>query len=1053
MRRNFVLVLLVLLVGLLALGLLATLHFNRPRGRIVTVHEDAASHSPDDLTLSHRRPHCGPRSETSSVTGAAAQDPVKAGHKESPVSGLKNPDELSEDMLLLRMIIRIRGGLGLHSLLRDDAETFWVGVSQGNPEEILFEDGRDADRRGLLEFEIERNALSLTEGGDLLPNPWRVSLTMEREQWLPVSPPRLTGKLLDFGVVEVDVQSLLGEGELLVVGRLLQPGRQPLIHQEWVEFTARKGEDQLEGDDSTDDQGGFQFFLSEYQHDEAWTWHLSASFTPDDEPFAMPKPKLTGRILDFGEVFVPCAALQVTLLGLAGEEERSRLAGGMTPPTPTWEFSFRDHDVWESRAASAPKNQIWVFARVGTYFYDVNVYDEVVLYRRMEGSVTLKLNEVQRLVLNLERVNSVSVQVTTADGPSDEAHLVVTCDEGEERGQTVQQMRVGRRRVSIATPEAPTTTHITAKVDGWADQSLEIKADSPRELTLTLTERTPKRMGKVRFRIPEWPKALSSDGDSLLLAVSMAESDGKSSRVSNIYIDPWQREIELPFDAGRYEVSVCEAYDLWGYPMRQICPPLGYTVIAGEVVVVEFPGFADPPWTYSTETIHVMMRVDERVVTYSGPGVAGGRANATVQTGIYRRKEVTPGRYALFDGEQTVELELIPPPARNQEARVVANVPARVEVRATRGGKPLSSNFTAVLEGAGASCTAFVENDSRLLLWAPVGKKRVSLSAPGIESQSRAVEVRAGECQVVEFSFDDTHLVLAWHERYMSEEGCFWRLYHQEGGRVEGVRDVTPVIQRQVLQPGSYYLRPWCIFDDSADLRFTLNEGQETRVEVPFVAKPSQSTRLKIPLPEKLPRSPDGYECSLHWYPASAGNREKGEQLVESFEDVEMRILSDQIVISGLPASIELAFTFSLGSYCDNPESAASYLPLGWLVPWRTLKLAEKADLVLNTAWVEGRTAHTEWGELQTTLELHPENTPAGAFYSTDYFHVLAPGSYLVRWSRYDDDGKETRRELRVTFTFSEPLHARLPRELAQALTDDGLYSPPENESSTGEGG
>ncbi|KAA0214505.1 hypothetical protein EDM80_06695 [bacterium] len=1053
MRRNSVLVLLVLLVGLVALGLLATLHFNRPRGRIITVHDDAASHSPDDLTLSHSRPACSPRSSARSTAGTPARTAGAAEKIEPPITGRSNPDELPEDMLLLRMIIRVRGGLGLHSLLRDDADTFWVGVSQGTPDDILFEEGGDADRRGLLEFEIERDALPRTESGSLHAEPWRMSLTLDREHWMPVSPPRLTGKLLDFGVVEVDLQSLLGEGEVLAVGRLLQPGGQPLVLLEWVEFTARKGEDYLQGDDSTDDRGGFQFILPEYQHDEAWTWQLSVNFAPDDEPFPMPKPRLTGRILDFGEVFVPCAALEVTLAGLAGEDERSRLAGGVTPPTPTWEFSYRDHDIWESRGAAAPKNQVWVFARVGTYFYDVNVYDEVVSYCRVEGSITLKLNEVQRLTLSLERASSVHVQITTADGPSDDALLVVTVDEGEERGRTVQQMQIGRRRVSIATPAAPAATHITARVDGWAEQSLEIKADSPRELTLTLTERAPKRMGTVRFRIPEWPKALSSDGDSLLLAVNLAEPGGKSSRFSNIYIDPWQRQLEIPMDSGTYEVSVCEAYDIWGYPMRQICPPLGYTVVAGEVVVVELPSFADPPWTYPTDSVQIQMRVDERVVAYSGPGVASGKANATVRTGSYQRNEVTLGRFALTDGDQTVEMELIAPAARNEEARIVASVPARVEVRALRGGKALSANFTATLDGAGAACTAVVESDSRLLLWAPVGRKRLTISAPGMGAQSRAVEVRAGECQVVEFSFDDTHAVFAWSERYVAEEGCHWRLYHQDGGRVAEVEDMTPAIQRQVLRPGSYYLRPWCIFDNSADLRFTMSEGQETRVEVPFVARPSPNTRVKIPLPDKLPRSPDGYELSVHWYPAAAASRTIGEQLVESSYAPEVRILSDQLVITGLPASVELAFTFSIGSFNTDPNSDASYLPLGWLVPWRTIKLAEKADLVLNHAWVEGRTAHPHWSEVQVTLELHPDNAPAGAFYSTDDFQVFPPQTCLTRWSWHDDDGKETRRELRVQFSFSESGHARLPRELAQALADDGLYSPPEGESSAGEGG
>ncbi len=869
--------------------------------------------------------------------------------------------------------------------------------------------------------------------------------------------PVLRDGWVDFG----DLRLSLDEAEhppIILAGRVLVPGGQPLASRQSLMLTARQGD---EAEHTfflrVNRQGRFAYVMSGTDFDppltaeglEPMAWTLEISAESDSfgmgmgmrrgipvglTAFELGPPKRTGNVLDFGDIAARGAVLEI-LAEIEGHTPKPLPCdpllldpGEDDVPLEGCDLSLESGDEYLNIWADIGLT-LRMLLPEGRYAWNAEPEDVRPPVTPQFGSVVARDGAVSRLEIRFTPAPLIPVRVIAPEG-TDLSGLAVHWDveliEDEQwwSGDCDKDLRV---------PMLPgRKTEVSGSLPGFAPVYVVLEPGAT-EAVLEFSEAVP-RGGTLTIKLPSLPEALGKTLTATLQIQWLDEEEPgefRSVREESVTLAPGhQGEITRPDAApGRIQIILMCA-DALGYPGGVLSRLDDITLAGGQTLAVELPPIGNPPW--ATPANRVMARVSVGGQPSSLWGLweyawATGRRTVNDDDILVWAEDLRNGRgagggfipAALVHDSTRVPVRVEPPAEAWGTARAVIEPPCRLRLRVTRGGKPVSE-FTARLSANARTHTTQCTTravDGVACLWCPGEECLLHIECDNTMVHSRAVKLPAsgeGELTV------EIGLVRVSVRRDGDGDNdlASWVL------RREGPESIGNIGlhsgQVLYLKPGPYRAVPEAPADTAAAFAVDLSDGADRELVLPALKLPAM-TGVLLAMTEA---DWQGYLSGAFEYYVV---RDSGAGQTAGFAgealDLGIRPMPDGILLAGLPLDTRVLVR---GWYRRRTATGVEY---------RVMKPADftvAADKKLEPAWVQGTTLDWEW----ESLELRSTSDFPG-------FYVFFGQQQVVGAGRHE----------LLIYTGDEPLRAsvtipagarefKIPPELRKRLEDLNLIEP-----------
>lgn len=757
--------------------------------------------------------------------------------------------------------------------------------------------------------------------------------------------PTITGRVIDFGTV-VFTSEAVHNDDWFVTGRVIHSSGLPvaLASELWLVFI-ESGEAFNEYVLSTDESGTFLTTMEpdELSELESLEFLLSCgeqyweAFVPSGVErrlsVLLSAPTVTGRVVDFGEIKVGGALIEVEAR-MEGVKPVLRSDGSLD--VSAWggyegvsgTISLRNGENWLETALYPTPFKSTVWTPEGRYRWDAALHDKPP-WQRLSGVLDVYDGKVMPLLLEFKRMATITLTVETADGSEPDQEVDISWSIRDDNSKWLgggHFQGLGKHPLPVMEGH---TTQIHIAIPGYHEVNA-VATSEVSELTIQL-QPTGRKPVTWRIVLPELP-------DGIPGTLVIVDPDGAGHAAPTLTYP--ETVMRLHF-AGDCKVEL-RGGGMRGYPDNLLSGPVKVTVAEGDDVRVELPAIEPPPWGVSATGIKNQITCGGMSVTTGGGwlGDAGYEYQHEWTTG----STITPAApvNALKDGDETIALELKPPGQAGAPAVLIGDLEARVEVSVWRRGVQIDFQAIGWSDHRQMICESV---DGVARLWLPPGTARVTVRFEGAVLQ-KSVTVQRG--QTKQLHFDSEHVRL---ELVVPEDGNREKLSDiyelPPAWRITSLEDDAPRIHNDIyadtvlmLPPGRYRLVS-CYGEPIHTIDLDLSDGADRRVELPELRGFAVAeVRLKF----------------NHEHVGDLGSFEAAfttMTIAQTMEDwyfdwVAMRLVPDGIVLAGLPVGVELII--ACNAWNDNALMIA---------PIRVKLPPEGASF--DVEWVRTVKLHDHW--------------------------------------------------------------------------------------------
>lgn len=871
---------------------------------------------------------------------------------------------------------------------------------------------RELCSESLLPFELR--------DGKVPVGRWQVSCMLEMEaptlfdvgedvsieQLRGLVTPTITGRVIDFGDITLEHADLFGD-QWLITGRIVHVTGRALSNCSGLRLVLLQDSETIaESYFSTDSDGRFVDLLWDEEsiagdpagwtarlyNDEAGFYGLSQAGRAPRLEVELPRPKVKGRVADFGEIRVAGALVDV-------EAEVEGQTPELLPDGRLLRSNWVDYpgssgtlDMWDGFFSanaliypSPARTTLWLHD--GRYEYNAEFWVEGFYYPRQSGIVTPRDGEVVVLKLKFPRYRMIPLEFEVPEGATVGSASV---DWSALRGEHVEHGGMSSGSPPLEVPVFPgMVTEFRVEADGFAP-AIATATDKDEKMVIRLTP-APAGIATLRVTVPEVPAEVSPHVLGANLTVSNIEN---GERAFSMGCRPGEVQVPIPA-AGRYRVTL-NGGGAYGYP-DVLSGPIDVSIQEGEEAVVVLPPIGPPPWPAYISGYQCNVRCAGRAIALEADVFvgAGDRVmRAEMRTG--ERFGLAAPPLALPDGDSRIPLELVTPTEAGEHATVSLDMEARIEVKVSRQGQPVK-DFSATVDGKNAAGSRVYmvgdEHGGSVLLWAQPGTATLLVDVEGREF-TRTVEIRRGELAQAEFQLD---LVRVQFDLGLEEEpdsyggvSAPWTVFRVYENREEECCYLW-VNEEVLFDPGRYRAVPG-YGDPALAVEFDISDGKDRVVKLPQLPERRLFTLLlkfdTTFFGDQLFEADFGvYQAAMLTRPDSSGYGNY----------IQTRSVAEGIELIDLPGDTDLVITGS--TWIEEGGSTNT-----WLM--KPLRIRVTADQqVASCSWTRSVPMAEEWWGLSAW------NVSAlqGLYIRVGDTQTLFPGRQELVFT--DGAGKEVARE------------------------------------------
>lgn len=871
-------------------------------------------------------------------------------------------------------------------------------------------------------FPIHDNTLS--------PAIWTARICWgEKDNFVAVAVPKLEGRVLDFGTLEFDLSTALGDQEWLVIGRLMHATGVPVHGMDslWLEIGSPDNHCWFE----QNEDGCFAFsHWGEFSTDTR-VWLVISDFE-DETRQPLTKTAIKGRIVDLGDIVVNCAAVEATIAAWPEKDLRRARRGldaNVEPPQLSAWLNLTTFSTSAEIHFMEPERTKVAFVMPGPYRWSAYQSDETLAFAETGGEIILEAGKLTHLDVAFVPVHSVLVRFKAAGELGNIQFEVQHIDaDGESVEWENYQLPGSNQPHAVANPKRM-KLKFTATTSGWTPVMCDVPPEAT-EWTIEFTERAPSSAGVLIVELPKMPEFFKTHPIEIgifsgLVVDGVAQPRHLASYNQDSTFWGQTNEADLlrwEVPLGATKVWLQEVSQVYGYPRGIISGPVDCTVSGETPCKVKLPEFGAPPWNVFAQSAVVRLTCDGVPMNYYGP-VMQGETSQVMSLYYDSQQRMSVGDYAIPDGAQRHALQMTMPTEQAPRLLFERDFPARIEVRVRRGKTlvPCLIEVTVASSEGSTSTEATSRENGKLRLWAPIGEVRVSVQLLGGQTTlSRAITL-GNDLTVMELAVEGSYARFSWHEQYSQGEGSYWWLRDAQG---EMVTTLNASMTSLKLEPGAYVMVPENA--SKPEIAFAIAADSDAVVEVPFVPRLDYSGSFLVKYPKELKPDPDGYALEWYWYVPVSGDPAKDILSREYASEYGWaRCTAEGVKFGDMPANLEFVLMLAIGALNDEGDHA----PQAWAISPMRVKLKGGELETLAVDWKRAAVLHQDWYE-QYTIHWSGPNGDATRY--TQYNRILLPGTYVAIIEIGDAP-----KSINVAVKLDDGKYFEVPEDVKKALNAD----------------
>ncbi len=807
----------------------------------------------------------------------------------------------------------------------------------------------------------EGNPLQAVVDADPRPDPATVKSLLK---------PVIRGNVIDFGTIRLVVDEP-GKDGFVLIGRVLGPGDVPLCS--FAEYSLHAGnlDDTLtEAYFRANGQGRFATFCWLPAEDESdahpealdWNftfndWEISEDFektldrgnADSNRPMVLPHPNRTGCVLDFGDIRLPGALLEITceITGVAAAALPQDPFLGEPEELPVSVSLYCGDQDCSTR--TAPGLVIRMMLPEGRCRWSAYMEHPDVSCAPPSGNFAARAGQRAALKIVFTPLPLIPVKVLDPQGnPLADATISWSIDVGED--DWIEGSAIKGNLVPMLEGRQTFVDGMHAKYERVS----ETAEAGAKEVILQFTTEGASSAGSLTLIMPKLPAEFGLAG--LVVQLSLESDQYRSYLQAKLSTTEQARHsmTGLPFATYTATLKMGGSY---GYPEGILSVLKDIVLAAGADTVVEFPAIAPPPLSVPIGKCTAQITVAGQAAALRGPWEYDKRiANAEIENGdlILRAEGVKDGHNggngliptAFAPGDQRFPATLVPPAAAWGEALLRLDLPSRLHVRVQRRGQPVEV-FSARLDDStnNTMCRAQASQGSARL-WAPGNRVRLV-----VELENNANVVADIELGPVETE----HVVeLDWVKVVFHQEGenqALWGIAPAEN--LDDV-NVLAVNQEIMLSPARFRLRPQRDVDQSAAFDLDLTDGKDREITLPRVLA-AESADIVLQMSEA---DWEGFRFAEfgYWALSEGIDHPQTPDFVDVQREVDAREMPDAIVLRSVPLNRQIL----LQGVIYRRDSRGR----NW--PWFLKPISFKAgkENKFTPQWIQGVGLFADWQEV-----------------------------------------------------------------------------------------
>ncbi|MBK9974053.1 MAG: RNA polymerase sigma factor [Planctomycetes bacterium] len=898
----------------------------------------------------------------------------------------------------------------------------------------------DLDPDGSFDVASSDDELDIEEGRDGPDGYWQVLYTWEEESELItlkdvrggvdigtvpfLHTPVVRGKAIDFGTITIDFAQLFHE-KIVLTGRLVHTSGVPLSFLSECLLLHRGSDyEAVNGRFGTDEKGRFACFFDHGKETESYSaldaaalrWVLSAG-TPygagndDNHDRRIDRPVVTGNILDFGEIQLAGALLEIT--------------AEIEPDVETESEVYVELKCagYPARVAVPLKPKVTrLTVPFGQCNYEASTEwdgDGFIHATPQRGVMNIVEGHIHRLELKFTRDTEIDVELVPDEGRlfSPDINWYLIMDKtGEQVGSGITYYhRTGRVPVREGC-----TTRVKIRATGYEDVDTSATAETEK---LVVPLKRLVSTCELEVVVP-----LEPEGGIDFGWVKLILDWELGSKEESIELGRSRVTLRIQFDEPHdVTVTLRELDEVLGYPGGILCGPIRVKLKAGETISVELPAIAPPPWPRAAEYLQTSLVCGGKLISLRGNvglNAVGERIKFTFDNQTRSFLEVWPT--AIADGDQSISLDVTPPSADSPLLHLQAAVDSRLELRCSRTGQKIK-DFRAELEhigGEDALCEASTI-DGTLNLWLPAGRAELRIYVNDDLVDTREVEIVRATNQLVEVPLNLVRVVITGGDAVSFEDAYpDWLLELQGESGNYLPQDWIYGGATLFLAPGKYRIVP-VLGQNAETIEFDISDGKDTEIKLPKVPKVERGDVIL-----QLDSAQFGealVDADLYWAPANIYQKRR---MLPVFDDewgmysVRSSITPEGLRLFDLPLNTDIVIFGNI--HAKNLEGKIETVRV--LKPLRR-SLSQPLQSV-TSSWLTTSKLGEEW------LKLHPDcaSLMDGFAFGFNYLGYAPVGRHEVAFYR---DGEVVVRAWVTVPSSAGPF--KIPPELRKALMEKGV--------------
>ncbi len=603
-------------------------------------------------------------------------DPVviAPGKVDQPKRAAYDLSKLEQGQLLVRAQVKLTSAGGLGTLAAADripCDLCIRHVAKGEePADNYFAFELD----GLIETAYAAENFPI-QGGVLANAVWYARVCWnEVEGFAPIAAPKLEGRVLDFGTLELDLTAALDDQEWLFFGRLMHASGIPICGLETLSLKIGE-EEQLWLEQHEDGRIACSFWGDFNADMRLWLVH---SYDEDETLQPLGKPDIKGRIVDLGDITVNCAALEVRIDAWPDQQlrrQRRSLDANAELPEMTAYVYLSSINYTTEVGFTSPETVKVGFAMPGPYRWSLNQSDETLAFADTGGEIMLEAGKLTRLDVAFVPVHSVLVHFKAA-GELGEVRFEVQIigADGEANEWFNNHLGADRRTLAIANPKREKMT-FTAAARGWVTVECEVPPETT-ELTIEFKERAPATTGILILELPRLPEFFDHHPIEIGIFCEVMNAGSRQKQQLASYnsgskywgLTDEDKLLRYEIPPGAAKIWLQEVSQIYGYPRGVISGPVECTVTVDAPCKVKLPVFEAPPWSIAAQNSYARLTCEGQPMSYSGPILDGANLrNYSLQ--YDQSLQLPAGDYTIPDGSLRHALQMTLP--TEQEPRLL----------------------------------------------------------------------------------------------------------------------------------------------------------------------------------------------------------------------------------------------------------------------------------------------------------------------------------------------------------------------------------------------